>query len=173
VLIRRATTADAAALARFAERTFVETYSAQNTPDDMVAYVSATFGEAHQRAELEDAARVTLLGEMDGTLVAYAQIRPGAPPACVHATCALELARFYVDGAWHGRGVAHALMDAVHDAARARGGDVLWLRVWERNARAIAFYRRCGFVDAGMQTFRLGRDVQRDRVMRRAVRRSR
>jgi diamine N-acetyltransferase len=30
------------------------------------------------------------------------------------------------------------------DEARVAGADVLWLGVWERNERAIGFYRRCG-----------------------------
>ena len=45
----------------------------------------------------------------------------------------------------------------------------LWLGVWERNARGIAFYRKAGFVDVGAQEFVLGTGVQNDRVMLRPV----
>jgi len=46
---------------------------------------------------------------------------------------------------------------------------VLWLGVWERNARAIAFYRKQGFEVVGEQEFMLGADRQRDLVMARRL----
>jgi ribosomal protein S18 acetylase RimI-like enzyme len=78
--------------------------------------------------------------------------------------------RFYVDRPWFGRGVAPALMAACAAEARRRGGDVLWLGVWERNARAIAFYEKCGFRRVGIQPFQLGSDRQTDYVMARPLR---
>ena len=77
----------------------------------------------------------------------------------------IELWRFYVDRAWHGRGVAAALMARVKTAARERGAKTLWLGVWERNDRARAFYAKCGFADAGEHIFLFGTDPQTDRVM--------
>jgi RimJ/RimL family protein N-acetyltransferase len=37
--------------------------------------------------------------------------------------------------------------------------------VWERNPRAIAFYAKLGFVEAGDHVFPVGNDPQRDVVM--------
>jgi diamine N-acetyltransferase len=39
---------------------------------------------------------------------------------------------------------------------------MLWLDVWERNPRGIAFYRKWGFVEVGRQAFMLGEDLQND-----------
>jgi len=69
----------------------------------------------------------------------------------------------------HGRGLARMLMTRVEAEARARKAGTLWLGVWERNGRARAFYRKCGFTDAGSQGFRLGTDPQTDRVLVRPV----
>ncbi len=55
------------------------------------------------------------------------------------------------------------------DEARGRGGDVLWLGVWQKNARAIAFYHKWEFEIVGTQTFQLGNDPQSDFVMRRSL----
>ena len=49
--------------------------------------------------------------------------------------------------------------------ARAMGGRTLWLAVWQRNPRAIAFYRKYGFRDVGTHFFVVGSDHQTDRVM--------
>jgi ribosomal protein S18 acetylase RimI-like enzyme len=56
-------------------------------------------------------------------------------------------------------------MAAVLRAAVELGGVTLWLGVWERNPRAIAFYQKCGFRDVGSHDFWFGNDRQTDRVM--------
>ena len=81
----------------------------------------------------------------------------------------MELKRLYVARAWHGQGVAQALMDAALDTARARGAQTLWLGVWERNPRAVAFYAKYGFVRVGEHTFVLGGDAQTDWLFARPV----
>jgi ribosomal protein S18 acetylase RimI-like enzyme len=163
--IRRATPQDAAALAELGERTFRDTFAADNHPDDLATYIAKTYGEPQQRLEIERADGITLLGEIDGVLVAFAQLRRAASP---HGD--VEIARFYVDKGHHGQGIAQALMQASEDAARELGGTMLWLGVWERNARAIAFYVKCGFRDVGSQAFLVGSDLQTDRVMQRVIR---
>jgi diamine N-acetyltransferase len=163
--IRKAIAADAASLAAFGERTFCDAFAAENHPEDIAAYVSATYSIERQSAEIVDPALLTLIAESDGTLVAYAQLHAGEAAACVSGPVPIELMRFYVDRPWHGRGVAQTLMAAVVDAARARRARTLWLGVWERNQRAIAFYGKCGFRDVGSHGFLLGTDLQTDRIM--------
>lgn len=162
--IRRAAPADAAALAAFTERVFRETFAADNRPADMDAYCAEAFGPARQLAEIEAAGVHTLLAEC-GVLFGCAQVRAGPPPPCVTADRPIELRRFYIDTPWHGRGIAQQLMRAAMEVAAATGAGSVWLGVWERNARAIAFYAKCGFSDVGAHDFRLGDDLQTDRVM--------
>lgn len=167
--IRRGTVADAAALAAFAERTFRQTFGPDNRPEDMDAYVTPAYNQAQQAEELGDPGLDTLLGEVDGELVAFTQLRRGTPPACVDVPSARELWRFYVGQAWHGRGIAQTMMDAALASAQARGAGAVWLAVWDRNPRAIAFYSRCGFSDVGRRPFLLGSDSQVDRLMLRGL----
>ena len=170
VIIRPATSADAAALASFGERTFREAFGPDNRPEDVDAYVSTTYSAERQDAEIADPDRITFVGECEGMLAAFAQLRAnGTAPDCVTGPAPIELLRFYVDRPWQGRGVAHELMDTVVDAARSRGARTIWLGVWERNPRAIAFYEKHGFRDVGCQPFKLGGDDQTDRVMARAL----
>jgi ribosomal protein S18 acetylase RimI-like enzyme len=166
--IRRAGPADAPWLAALAERTFRETYTAHNTPEDMEYYVAGHFGPDRQADELRDPATTTLVAEEGGQTAGYVQLRCGPAPASVRGPDPMEVVRFYVDRPWHGRGVAQGLMAAAADAARAAGARTLWLGVWERNERAIAFYRKCGFHDVGTQVFVLGSDRQRDLVLERS-----
>jgi ribosomal protein S18 acetylase RimI-like enzyme len=167
--IRRATPADAALLTRFAARTFADTFGALNRPEDMEEHERHAYNEARQRAELEDPAVVSLFSEIGGEVAGFAQVRRVEPPSCVDRPRPVELWRFYVDAPFHGRGIAQLQMRAVEEAARELGGQTLWLGVWEKNTRAIAFYLKCGFVDVGEQDYWLGSDRQTDRVMVRSL----
>jgi ribosomal protein S18 acetylase RimI-like enzyme len=60
-------------------------------------------------------------------------------------------------------------MAAVDHTARAGGARTLWLGVWERNHRALAYYRKAGFTDIGAHEFYLGHDLQVDRLMSRPL----
>jgi len=168
-LIRKAEVSDAEELARFAARTFSEAFGAQNTPEDLALYLAKAYGLAQQGAELRDPAWTTLLAEKGKSLAGYAQVRTGPIPACVTGQSPTELYRFYVDSPWQGQGLARRLMAAVDEEAIRRGARTLWLGVWERNTRAQAFYRKCGFVDVGEHSFMVGTDRQRDRVMSRSL----
>ena len=170
-MIRAALLDEAAALARFAERTFREAFAADNRPEDMDAYCATAFTPEVMRGFVTDTSITTLVMVTDhGDLAAYAQLRPQAPEHDPQMPAPLELWRFYVDQAHHGRGMAQRLMDAVLDASSARGAATLWLGVWERNTRAQAFYRKFGFVVVGSHTFVLGMDAQTDHVMARSLR---
>jgi ribosomal protein S18 acetylase RimI-like enzyme len=167
--IRRAVTTDAAALSFAAERWFRATFEKENTVEDMASYCATAFSLEIQRAQIDDPAIDTLLMYDDGgQLIAYAQLRDESPPG-IAVAAPIELWRFYVEPAHHGRGVAVHLMSAVEEAARARGRQNLWLGVWERNHRAQAYYRKAGFVDIGAHDFRLGNDLQTDRLMSRPI----
>ena len=152
-------------LADLASRTFYDTFAATNSPDDMTLHLQSAYGVDQQTRELTSRDITTLLVEEDGDAMAYAQIRADHVPECVADPDAVELWRFYVDRAWHGRGVAQALMARVKAEAMARGARTLWLGVWEKNDRARAFYAKCGFTDAGQHIFLFGTDPQTDLVM--------
>lgn len=178
--LRRAGPADACALAGFAARTFRETYvppHGESAAADVDAYVAAHFAPAHQAAELADPALCTLLADVGGTIVGYAQVRVGATPAGADDFSPLpgedgpplllplataELARLYVDRAWHGAGLATILFDAARHEAAAWGAGALWFSVYQGNARALAFYRKRGARPVAAATFRMGGELQHD-----------
>jgi len=167
--IRIATVEDAERVSAFAARTFAETFAADNAAEDMALHLATTYTPELQRTELADRTMRTLVAERDGEMVAYAQLASHEAPGCVTGAAPIELARIYIDRAWHGHGIAQAMMRRAIEEAKQMGGETLWLGVWERNPRAIAFYRKMGFTDVGSHDFVLGRDVQTDRVMQRPI----
>ena len=171
--IRAAREDDAAALAELAERTFRDAFAAVNAAADMDLHCAKHYAPAIQAAEITGPLATTLVVERDGELIGYAQLsrRPG--PASVSESdrpiLTVEIYRFYVLHAWHGSGLAAALMDACVAQARKAGAALLRLGVWEHNPRAMRFYEKHGFTVVGEQPFVLGKDPQRDLVMTRPL----
>lgn len=167
--IRRANSEDAGLLTELGARTFSETFAADNSPEDMAAYLAASFNPAQQTAELNDPASTFFIAEVGGLAAGYAQLHAGEPAEGVEGPQPVELVRLYVSREWFGRGVGEALMRACVDEARRAGHETIWLGVWERNGRAQAFYRKWNFRAVGEHVFHLGSDPQRDILMERAL----
>ena len=160
---------DAPALARLAESTFRDAFSAQNSPEDMALHCRASYGESIQAQEIASPDSVIIVAEDAGQLAAYAQLRWGLCPECVAAASPGEIQRLYVKQSFHGRGLAQRLMARCLQLLEDRHSDVAWLGVWENNPRAVAFYRKFDFQPVGEHVFMLGSDPQRDIILMRPL----
>jgi diamine N-acetyltransferase len=165
ILYRDAAEGDGPALAATGRRVFAETFGAFFDPADMALHLDRRFGPDGLPAELGDPAIRIRLAEADGGIIAYVKLAPMTLPVD-HPAGALEIKQFYVLAPWQGAGVAAALMTWVIETARGEGAPALLLSVWERGDRAIAFYRRHGFVTVGEAPFLLGTRACIDPVMR-------
>jgi diamine N-acetyltransferase len=168
-VVRHATVEDAALLAELAARTFAETFAADNSAEDMAAYLASSFGRAQQAAELADPQCVVLIAEIDGVAAGYAKLHAGPPPQSVTDQKSVELVRLYVSREWLGRGVGAALMRVCISEAMEQDYRTIWLGVWEHNSRARDFYQKWNFREVGEHIFQLGDDSQRDIVMERSI----
>ena len=167
--IRRGILADAHLLSELGSRTFTETFASENTPEDLAEYIDTSFNVARQTSELEDPGATFLIAEVDGRPAGYAKLRDGEPEKGIEGAKPIELVRLYVLREWLGRGLGGQLMRACLDEARQSGHETIWLGVWERNARAQAFYRKWNFRTVGEHIFELGSDKQRDLLMERPL----
>lgn len=167
--IRRAHIEDANLLAELGAQTFAETFSEDNTPEDMAAYLAASFNLEKLTTELTDPLSIFFIAEVDNHEAGYAKLHSGRALDGVEGQKPIELVRLYVSRKWLGRGVGQALMQRCINEARELGFQTIWLGVWERNSRALAFYRKWTFHEVGEHIFQLGSDPQRDILMQRAI----
>lgn len=165
--IRYGTPADNRLLAEMGRTAFADSFGADNTPENMAAYLDASFSPQIQAEELADPNSLFLIAESEGQPVGFARMKEGDPPEVITGARPIEIVRFYALKEWIGQGVGAALMSACLDEANKRGCDAIWLDVWEKNERAIRFYRKWGFEVVGEQSFQLGADIQRDLLMQR------
>jgi len=163
---RLAGAADAPALAGFMSRNFLASYGNCSSPANIEATIAKHYGLEAQVRQIADPARANLLMELDGLLAGHAQLRFGgdAPPE-VEPLPAAEIGRFYVDTAFHGRGLAQVMMAKVRELSLGRGARSLWLSVWQEQPQAIRFYEKEGFRITGTLVFEVGNDPKDDWLM--------
>lgn len=164
-VIRQAKQADAIPLARLAESTFRETFSHENLASNIDMHCLQNFSSEIQEQEILNSNIVTVLAEVESTLVGFAQLRLESSVDCIKASKSSELYRLYISNKQQGSGLAHQIIKRILCVASNAKNDCIWLGVWEHNPRAITFYQKYGFSMAGEHVFRLGRDLQRDLIM--------
>lgn len=175
VTLRTARADDAEALGELAALTFPLACPPGSTAEDQAAFVAGNLSADHFRSYVADPGRTLLVAAAeDGALVAYAMLVAGDPTdpevdAAVGIRPTIELSKCYVHPDHHGAGIAHTLMAASLEAARAHGAAGVWLGVNQHNARARAFYERSGFAVVGTKHFQVGGRLEDDFVLERAL----
>lgn len=163
--IRHATAADAEMLSKLGAKTFYDTFARDNTPENIAAHLKNSFAPEIQLTELSDPNNVFLIIENEGQPSGYAQLILNSKEEFITGANPLEIRRIYATLENIGKGIGKELMQAAIQEAKQRGCDCVWLGVWEKNPRAIAFYKKWGFKEVGSHIFAVGDDPQRDFVM--------
>jgi len=172
ITVAKRTPEAAAELAILSRQTFEAAFAADNQAEDMAAYIAANFSPEQQLAEMQQPDVLFLLARMQQQLVGYAKLLFGSQLGMdpnKKPEVRLEIERLYVLEDWIGTGLGAALMRRAIEEARQRNCRAVVLGVWEKNQRALEFYRRFGFKVIGEHEFQLGSDVQNDLIMRKGL----
>lgn len=189
IMLRRATAADAAMLALVGGATFLEAFTWMLPGADIVAFCAkhhTAAAYAHYLAQ--PATRITLAvtgpAHDRNAPVGYAMVTAPDLPSFDVQPDDVELKRIYLfsrfrssatpvvgaDGAIvEGTRAGQALLDAAVADARSLNAHRLLLGTHAGNDRAIAFYRRNGFVEAGTRTFQVGSQQCCDLILARPL----
>ncbi|MBC7788886.1 MAG: GNAT family N-acetyltransferase [Anaerolineae bacterium] len=175
--IRAAERREAPQLATFASILFRQAYEITHPEPTISDYLASSFAVPRFARTLEDpASTILLVVSANGSWIGYAELHQGPPTApttvltrALPGTTPVEIVRFYVDQAWHGQGVAQALMRACEERARMRAGDALWLQAWGEAPKALRFYEKAGFEVYGTAVFAFGDRADGDLILARGL----
>lgn len=147
---------EAEALARFAADCFRHTFGHLYKPEDLAAFLKASYAPPVIAAAMADAGtQFALL--LDGPRwLGYCRIGSVSLPVAAAAPGALELKQLYLAPAAQNRGLGAQLMDWALAQMRGRGARDAYLSVWSENWRAQRFYQRYGFTRIGSFDFMVG-----------------
>ena len=169
--IRRARPADAAALARLGEETFLETFvenfAIPYPPEDLAAYTARVYAPEAYLARMADPAQAVWLAGPAERPLAYAAAGPCALPHPEAAPTHGELKLLYVRREAQGLGLGPALLETALAWLERAGPRPLWIGVWSGNTRAQRLYAARGFSKAGEYDFPVGRWLDREWILRR------
>ncbi len=187
VRLRHATIDDAPALALVGAATFLEAFTWMLPGDDIIAHCAKNHtAEAYRAALAEPHTRITLAVTVaSGAPVGYALLAAPDLPSFDLRPGDIELKRIYLLSRFRSRRTApvcdsagepianlsagQALMDAAIADAQSMGCRRLLLGTNADNQRAIGFYRRNHFADAGKRTFQVGSQCCCDLIMARPL----
>ncbi|HSL42023.1 MAG TPA: GNAT family N-acetyltransferase [Anaerolineales bacterium] len=156
---------DARMLSELGARTFYEAFAKENSPENIALYLKASFSPEIQFRELSNPENIFLIAEAESIPIGYAHLVLDSRDESIRGEKPLELRRIYATQQYIGKGVGRELMNAALLEGKRRGCNCIWLGVWEKNQRAIDFYKKCGFREVGTHEFVLGNDLQKDFVM--------
>ena len=165
--IRRAETADAAAVAELGARTFAAAFGHLYPLEDLSAFLAETHTEDKVAAEIADPGNAVWIAERDGRAVGYALAGPCGLPHPEATAAGGELKRIYVEPGLQGGGLGQALFNAAMAWLERDGPRRLWIGVWSENRGAQRFYERQGFARVGEYQFRVGASLDQEFIFSR------
>lgn len=157
-------------LSELGKETFYEWFTEGNNPDDVREYAEQAFSLDQINNELEEPGTVFMLAQEDDQVAGYMKLRLSDEVSFPGKRC-LELHRLYITRDFIRKKVGSIFMKHAIGYATTNGFDILWLGVWEKNERALAFYKKWGFEQFSAHTFMLGTDAQTDLMMKLEVNR--
>jgi GNAT superfamily N-acetyltransferase len=152
-------------LSELGKETFYEWFTEGNNPDDVREYAEQAFDLEQIKKELEEPGTVFMLAQEDDQVAGYMKLRVSNEVSFPGKRC-LELHRLYITPDFIRKKVGSLFMEKAISYTKANGFDILWLGVWEKNERALVFYKKWGFEQFSAHTFMLGSDAQTDLMMK-------
>jgi len=166
ILLRKVTLNDIDQLQKIGRQTFFDTFAESNTEENMKEYLDNRFSSEKLHSELSNPNSEFYFALEEDTVIGYLKLNFGESQTELKDNKALEIERIYVLKEFHGKKVGQLLYDKAIQVANQTKADYVWLGVWEENPRAIAFYKKNGFVEFDKHIFRLGDDEQTDIMMK-------
>lgn len=154
------------------KETFSQTFSEINTEKNMKKYLSESFSIAQLTEELSNELSRFYFAKLNNQVIGYMKLNTGEAQKENPKENALEIERIYVLKDFHGKKIGQLLYNKAIELAEEIAVDHVWLGVWEKNSRAIAFYTKNGFVQFDEHVFMLGDDKQLDILMKKDIRRN-
>ncbi|MBK6932991.1 MAG: GNAT family N-acetyltransferase [Saprospirales bacterium] len=166
IVIKKVTPDEIGLLQKIGRQTFFETFSADNSDENMKKYLEEGFSLEKLTTELMDKKALFYFAWIGKQVIGYLKLNFGTSQTELKDDQAVEIERIYVLKEFHGKKVGQVLYEKAIQIAKQANATYVWLGVWEKNQRAINFYKKNGFVEFDKHIFKLGDDEQTDIMMK-------
>ncbi|MFD0050965.1 GNAT family N-acetyltransferase [Actinomycetes bacterium NPDC127524] len=145
--------------------TFKETFMHQNSAENMTSYLEKAFDLKQLEKELDNLSSQFFFVYFNKEAAGYLKVNTDDAQSEEMGGESLEIERIYIRNNFQKQGLGKFLLHKAMDIAMECGKKKIWLGVWEKNANAIAFYKKLGFAENGSHSFYMGDEEQIDIIM--------
>ena len=167
MIFREADKTDLGSIDHVFRTSFCDTFAHLYSKEDLASFLSKFTADAWM-SEFEDPRFRFRIALDDEKIIGFVKLGPSALPV-EKAARSIELRQLYLLKAYHGSGVARALIDWALEDARSRGAEEIYLTVYVDNHRAKRLYERYGFEEVGRYDFMVGNHADEDIIMRKLL----
>ena len=167
--IRRATAADAAALAALGAETFTETFGHLYPPEDLQEFLARSHSIEAWTRSLNDPGRGVWLAMLGQEPIGFISVGACKLPVENREASAGEVQQLYVVSRHHNLRLGSRLMDLGLQWLEAEGRTPIYIGVWSENFGAQRFYGRYGFTKVGEYGFPVGKTVDHEFILKRPI----
>lgn len=157
---------DLETLIKISRKTFIDAFEKDNNPSDFKAYMDIAFERENLRSQLEDANCSFYFVYWQNKLAGYFKIIKNKSANELISTNDIQLERIYIFDDFQGNKIGKSIIEKTLEIAYQEESSTVWLGVWEKNANAIRFYEKNGFIKFDTQPYYIGTDKQTDWLMR-------
>ena len=167
--IKKCSLDDILDLQKIYRQTFFETFSEQNSEENMRIFLDKAYSEEKLKSEIEAKETETFLAVENQKILGVLKINTGNAETESGLENSLEIQRIYILKESKGLGIGTVLMNLAEKKPRELGVSFIWLGVWEKNFPAQKFYTDKGFRRFSEHAFVLGDDIQTDFLMKKEL----
>lgn len=157
ITIRNATSNDAEVLSLLGRITYNESHGNYiDNKTDLLNYNNTFFSVIRQQEELKKSNNLFYLIYSDKSPIGYIKLVKNATNPNIHSTNICKLERLYILNDFVAQKIGSIAMDYILKKVTELNFEELWLAVYIKNIKAIAFYERNGFKNIGDIIFKVG-----------------
>jgi diamine N-acetyltransferase len=165
IIINKCSREDLQILQQISIETFNDTFKHQNSPENMKNYLEKAFNYEQLEKELSNVFSEFFFIFLNEELAGYLKVNINDSQSEQTGDESLEIERIYIRNKFQRKGLGKYLIDRATEVAMMQNKKMIWLGVWEKNGKAIDFYRKIGFVQTGAHSFYMGDEEQIDFIM--------
>ncbi|UCD61352.1 MAG: GNAT family N-acetyltransferase [Flavobacteriaceae bacterium] len=164
--LSKCTTSDLDTLISISRKTFIDAFEKHNNSDDFKSYMESAFSREQISRELSNPKISFYLVSSEDAPIGYFKLNEDEAQRDIKDKNAIELERIYVVSTFQGNKIGRFMLNNIKRIAVSKNKGYLWLKVWEKNGKAIRFYENNGFVKFGKHPYYIGKDKQMDWLMK-------
>jgi len=156
-------------LIKISRITFSNAFKEDNNPIDFKAYLNQAFSKEALLKELKDVNSTFYFIFYQNNLAGYFKVNEFGAQSDIKDNNGFELERIYILESYQRRQIGLQVLNKVYALAKQKSKTYIWLGVWEKNQKAILWYKRNNFKKFGTHPFFIGADEQTDWLMQKEL----